>query len=148
MSIKLKDGCLQVPVDALFDGLSEAELMEVVDALSCIEKVIEHVTAQLLDGCTDLGSYGATSSGSVTPYTALDEARREIAVRSSEVAAREIADLKSSLIRAQEDANEYSEAYFRLYHAWDHTQKRIPDGPHFSPHRDKPRHIVVEAPNE
>lgn len=128
----------QIVIDLawLLDALSDDQKRELVDSLSCEEAVIADVSAQLLDGWTERDSCGRRSCGaSVEPTNALDKARRELASRSSDVAKKEIEELKRALAWANEMQERYSNAYFKAYHNWNNRAYRfcpeigdLPDG--------------------
>jgi hypothetical protein len=78
------------------------EKRELADALSCDTQVIEFVSQQIIDGMTELGSYGWTSPVSATPRSGLDRATREVAKCSGNVAKAEIERLERALKSAEE----------------------------------------------
>lgn len=113
----------------LLSALNEEQKRELVDSLACEDAIIADVSAQLLDGWTERGSHGAKScSADVEPTTPLDKARRELASRCGEIASREIEALKSTLAFTKACEDHYSDAYFKLYHAWPQgSESRRPD---------------------
>lgn len=104
----------------LLSALTDEQKRELVDSLACEESIIADVSAQLLYGWTERSSHGPRScGGDAEPSTALEKARRELAMRSSEIAREEIEDLKRALVWQKAMEEHYSSAYFRAYHAWD-----------------------------
>ncbi len=121
----------QIVIDLswLLSALNDEQKRELVDSLACEDAIISDISSQLLDGWTERASHGAKDCGAQPePRTPLDKARREIANRSGEVAANEIADLKSALCWSKACEDHYRDAYFKLYHAWpDDYAQRKPD---------------------
>ena len=113
MNIKFKDGNLQIDLHDLLDSVKEEDLNEFLETVSCNDKVIKHVTEQILEQWTENG-YSGASVGSISDegYYGLDKAWREVAKRSGEVAKREIERLEEALKRRNEEyfnlVNEYS----------------------------------------
>ena len=113
MEIKFKDGNLQIDLHDLLDNIREEDLSEFLESISCNNKVIKHVTDQIIDKWTEnvySGSSNITASAEV--YNGLDKAWREVAKRSGEVAKREIERLEEALKRRNQEyfdlVNEYS----------------------------------------
>jgi hypothetical protein len=113
MEIKFKDGNLQIDLHNLLDNIKEEDLNEFLESVSCNDKVIKHVTDQILDKWTENAYSGGTAcTASAEVYNGLDKAWREVAKRSGEVAKREIERLEAALKRRNEEyfnlVNEYS----------------------------------------
>ena len=113
MEIKFKDGNLQIDLHSLLDNIREEDLSEFLESISCNDKVIKHVTDQILDRWTEnVYSGSSNTSASAEVYFGLDKAWREVAKRSGEVAKREIERLEEALKRRNEEyynlVNEYS----------------------------------------
>lgn len=113
MTISYKDGKLQVDLHDLLDNVREEDLADFLESASCNDKVIKHVTDQILDKWTENGySGGAACAADADPRWGLDKAWREVAKRSGEVAKREIERLEEALKRRNEEyfnlVNEYS----------------------------------------
>lgn len=113
MNIKYKEGNLQIDLHDLLDNVREEDLSEFLESVSCNDKVIKHVTDQILDKWTENGySGGAAATAVADPKWGLDKAWREVAKRSGEVAKREIERLEEALNRRNEEyfslVNEYS----------------------------------------
>ena len=113
MNIKYKDGNLQLDLHDLLDNVREEDLSEFLESVSCNDKVIKHVTDQILGKWTENGySGGAACTADAAPVWGLDKAWREVAKRSGEVAKREIERLEEALKRRNEEyfnlVNEYS----------------------------------------
>lgn len=100
MKIDYADGKLSFDLGSFLDGLPPSGKKVLVESLACDDEIINHVAAQILDGCTESGYYGATcctAPAETQPGNALDHARRCIALRSSEVAEREIKRLQEAV---------------------------------------------------
>ena len=113
MEIKFKDGNLQIDLHSLLDNIREEDLSEFFESISCNDKVIKHVTDQILDRWTENGYSGSSNiTASAEVYLGLDKVWREVAKRSGEVAKREIERLEEALKRRNEEyfnlVNEYS----------------------------------------
>lgn len=113
MDIKYKEGNLQIDLHDLLDNVREEDLNEFLESVSCNDKVIKHVTDQILDKWTENGySGGAAATAVADPKWGLDKAWREVAKRSGEVAKREIERLEEALNRRDDEyfslVNEYS----------------------------------------
>ena len=145
MDITLSSGKLCIGLYELMDLMSADDKRKLADTLSCEDSIIEDVASQILDGWTEAGSHGAKGGGEPDPHYPLGKARREVALRAGDVARQEIEDLRRSLIWSKEREEEYRDAYFRLYHAWDHSQGRCPDGPPNAHNRERPAYVVVLA---
>ena len=97
----------------LLDSVKEEDLNEFLETVSCNDKVIKHVTDQILDRWTEnCYSGGAACTADADAKWGLDKAWREVAKRSGEVAKREIERLEEALKRRNEEyfnlVNEYS----------------------------------------
>lgn len=113
MNINYKDGKLQIDLHDLLDNVREEDLNEFLETVSCNDKVIKHVTDQILDKWTENYYSGGTAcTADAAPIWGLDKAWREVAKRSGEVAKREIERLEDALKRRNEEyfnlVNEYS----------------------------------------
>ena len=113
MKIKFKDGNLQIDLHSLLDNIREEDLSEFLESISCNDKVIKHVTDQILDRWTENCYRGGSSiDASAEAYEGIDKAWRQVAKRSGEVAKREIERLEEALKRRNEEyynlVNEYS----------------------------------------
>lgn len=98
MEIKYKDGTLQIDLHSFLDSLKQEDSSEFLESISCNDKVIKHVTDQILDKWTENYYYGSVSvTAGATAYSGLDWAWREVAKRSGEVAKREIERLEAAL---------------------------------------------------
>ena len=105
MTTKLEKGFLKIDLLDCLERLSLEEKKELIDTLSCGDDVIKNVVDQVLDGYTELGSHGSIAFAQATETFGLGWAKREIAKRSGEVAAKQIKALEESLERSQ--ANYY-----------------------------------------
>ena len=113
MNINYKDGKLQIDLHDLLDNVREEDLNEFLETVSCNDKVIKHVTDQILDKWTENCYSGGTAcTADADAKWGLDKAWREVAKRSGEVAKREIERLEDALKRRNEEyfnlVNEYS----------------------------------------
>ena len=101
--IKYKEGNLVIDLHALLDSVPKTDLEEFFESVSCNDRVIEHVTSQILDKWTSSG-HSAVVCATATDqnHNALDRAWREVAKRSGEVAKREIERLETALRRRNE----------------------------------------------
>lgn len=113
MNIKFKDGKLQIDLHDLLNNIKEEDLNEFLESVSCNDKVIKHVTDQIIDRWTENCYRGcAACTADADPKWELDKAWREVAKRSGEVAKREIKRLEEALKRRNEEyfnlVNEYS----------------------------------------
>ncbi len=116
MEAKIEGSRISISIVDMLSSLSFEDKLTVIDTLSCDDEVITHITAQLLDGCTEFGSYGGSCHGQVDPFTPLDRARRAIALRAGEVAKKEIEDLCSTLRWEKACAENYCNWGFKMYH--------------------------------
>ena len=116
MEAKINKGRISVNIVDMLCTLSLEDKRSIIDTLSCDDEILADVTAQLLDGWTEAGSYGGRIGGQVTPSTPLDKARRDIALRAGDVAKKEIEDLCNSLRWAKACEDRYSEWGFKMYH--------------------------------
>jgi hypothetical protein len=95
MNYKWVGGKLEIDprelIDFLIDGMNENDRSELFDALATNDYVVKQIAEQLLGGSTENGSEAATGIGWMG--TPLDNARLEVAKRSSEGAARVISRL-------------------------------------------------------
>lgn len=92
MNAELNAGKLTLDLFEILENMSGDELMALIDSVSCMDSVIENVSAQIIDGWTEMGSHGSKCYQAV-PFTALDKASRAIAGASSEIAKKEIEKL-------------------------------------------------------
>ena len=61
MNINYKDGKLQIDLHDLLDNVREEDLNEFLETVSCNDKVIKHVTDQILDRWTENCYSGGTA---------------------------------------------------------------------------------------
>jgi hypothetical protein len=115
MNIKIEKGLLNINVADLLDHLEPESKLYFVEALACDGDVIKYVTQQILDDCTENGFYGSTSvSAQANPQESLDFAKRDVARRSSEVAAKEIKRLEDALMHSEKVAQDLRTELFAL----------------------------------
>lgn len=115
MDAKLENGRVSFHLFELFELIPAEMKPELIETLSCDEEIIRHVTRQILDKWTEnLYSGSGACSAQPTPYCALDVARREIALRSGEVAKGEIEALTKSLASTEKEKQKYMDLYFEL----------------------------------
>jgi len=131
VTVKLEDGYVMIDVADLFQRLSVEQKTELAQHLACDEAVLGFVADQLLDGWTEAGWHGYKHTGDAEPTTALDKARRRIALGASETANKVIDELQRSIKNTDEDVERYRKWAFAMYHAWPthHVRERpeLPD---------------------
>jgi len=98
--------------------MSDEDRINAIEALSCFDAVIEHVTNQIMsiNGCTEDGSSGS-SLCSVEKYagggTPLDKARYAVAISASDAAASMIAVQADEITRLKWELDELNKAIAR-----------------------------------
>lgn len=98
MKLEYKDGKLCFDFYAAVSELPEAEKLQLADTLACDGEVVKFVTQQILDGWTEHGSYSSKFAVAIAePAGGLDWACRQVALRSGEVAKKEIERLQNAL---------------------------------------------------
>lgn len=119
MSIKYEKDELKISVSWLLDQLSEESKLELVERLACEESVIAHVASQIATGYTENCSSGSRGCGAeIEPHTALDKARRQLAMSANDVAKNELQAALNSLIHQKAWHDHYRDWAFSMYHAW------------------------------
>lgn len=127
------NGNLIIPLHAILDRLTPDEKNSLVDYLSCDEQILENVTSQIMTGWTDGGSHGSRGCGfDEVPHTALDKARRAVAMASESVAKEELKAAINTLRSQQAWHDHYRDWAFEMYHAWGKTSR--------PPERQSPTH--------
>lgn len=127
MNVTLKDGKLSIDIYELMDGLSEAELFQLADAVSIQDEVIKRVAQQILDGRTDDDSSGAED---VNPFglntSPLTAAKIRIAEESHILAKEQIERMRRHMAWREECHEETSRWAWQMYHAWpeEHIRRR------------------------
>ena len=111
--MKYEKGCAIIDIRCFIEELLRSADKEtqrdMLDSLSCLDPVIDHVVAQVIDGCTEFDSWGPTDYPSKSePRDAIDRARRHIASNANETAKAEIGRLEQAL-RVVEEAKEKAE---------------------------------------
>lgn len=101
MNARIKDGLIQINISDLFESMSEESKLTFLESLSCDSFVIKCVTDQILEGCTENGSFGFTGAAESDPKYGLDYARRRVALEVGGVAKKEIERLQESLKRKE-----------------------------------------------
>lgn len=124
--IELIDGKLSIDLYDFVDAMDDSAMENLIDYLSCEEKILKNVTDQLLNYFTDLGSRGLSGSASDVPSTALEVATRRIAKDASTIAKSEIERLEGAVEFMTKTKDEYMKNYFILYHAWPRDHKPMP----------------------
>ncbi len=94
--------------DALLNNLDQGQAGELIESMSCADAVIDHVMDQIFDGFTISGYHGSmTCGGSVyKPTGGLDAARERIANGASDLAEKEIGNLRTKLAQQQNEIND------------------------------------------
>lgn len=113
MELEIKDGKLIIdPIDLLseMDGEDKVQLIE---AISCESEIIQHVTDQIIHGCTESGWHGSTGFGA-EPSTPLDKAVRDITEASSDIAGKEISKMKRLVKSSKDSADRAWKEYHNL----------------------------------
>lgn len=118
MRVKVEAGNLVISIASCLDELEPEEKRKFVDSLACEEEIIADVTSQVLDGWTENGSHGLKGGAEVEPHTALEKAIREVALRASDVARKEIENLVRALRWEKAASDCYRDWGFSLYHKW------------------------------
>lgn len=117
LSLAISNGEIRFDIrdvfEAALDGMASDQRAEFLDSISCIDAVVENVASQILNGWTELSSHAARSFGA-EPTTVLSSITREIARRSGDVAAREIAELERIAASHEKRANDYMTRFFHL----------------------------------
>ena len=118
--VKYKEGNLIVDLHSLLDNVPKEDLEVFFESVSCNDRVIKHVTDQIISKWTENCYYGATCiDAPAEPCNGLDKAWREVAKRSGEVAKREIERLEEALKRRNEE-------YFNLVNQYANRNREIP----------------------
>ncbi len=137
------EGCrLSVNISDLLDNLSIGDKAALIDFLSCQDDIIKNVVDQVLHGCTESGSYGGTCF-SVEPFTALDKARREVALKAGDVAKREVEQAISAMKWSKASEDRYSKWAFEMYHNWG-QQSHCPSPPPHVSYDDVCQYEVIQ----
>ena len=105
-------------LEELCDQMDEVDLMALLESLSCMDKIIKNVTDQLIDGCTDNGSWGSSGNSPESPTTPLDIAKRRIAISANAVADGEIYRLVQALKWEKKHHEEITRWAWAMFHAW------------------------------
>lgn len=111
----IKDNKIITEIDIydLLDELSLKEKKELILHLSCEDEVIQNVADQLIHGCTETGWHGGVAN-SEPPSTPLDNAVREISVNASDIAKKEIENLKRKIKSLEERKDKGWDEYHKL----------------------------------
>lgn len=94
------------------DNIPEKETLELIESLSCNDKVIEHVINQIFDGWTENGCSGGERSGNTYPTTALEKARERVSKEANWLCRKEVKRLQ----RVCESKDKLSDAGWDAYH--------------------------------
>lgn len=103
------DGIFSFDFAALMDDLKPEDKLRLAESLACESAIITHVTAQILDGWTENCCHGpkcCTAPDDPAQCHGLDWAVRQVAKRSGEVAAKEIARLEDALKHKEKELRE------------------------------------------
>lgn len=98
----------------LVELMSEDDKVEFMQSLSCHDSVINYVAQQIINGCTDDGFHGGVTSVSANPSTPLQNAQREVAKNSGDIARKEIESLEKALNNAVKSSDEWQDKYYEL----------------------------------
>ena len=88
------------PYDIIHDLLSTEQRQDLIESMSCHNDIIKAVMEQVLDGYTENGFCGQTSSHINTP---IQEARKRIAKESDEAIRRTIEGLEARIKTLEKD---------------------------------------------
>ncbi len=124
MKVTLKDGKLSIDIHELMDGLSEAELIDLAESLSLQNEIIKRVMQQVMDGCTEDGSYGSMGSNPFAANSPLAAAKLRIAEESHILAKEQIERMRRHMAWREECHKETSDWAWRMYHEWPHSEIR------------------------
>lgn len=114
--VRIDGGRLSINIIDMINHLTIEEKRSIIDTLSCDDEVIADVMAQVLDGWTEAGSHGGRIGGQSDPSTPLDKARREIALKASDIAKKEIDELCNTLRWNKADLDRTSKWAWGMYH--------------------------------
>lgn len=120
MKTTYSNSCLNIHLGALLDTLDDEARSIIIEHLSCERDVIKGVIEQVLDGWTEAGWHGATSSAvpNPLPSSGLDWARREVARRAGDAAAKEIERLETALAHALTEVQRYRDLAYPAPRHW------------------------------
>lgn len=124
MNTKYKDGKIEFDFNDLLDRMDTEGKLAMIENLACENDIIDHVTAQIIDGWTENGSYGSIScTASENPYFGLDKAWRDVSRKADVVAQREISRLEKALKYKGESLQEANESNAQLRAALDQYRR-------------------------
>lgn len=101
MKIKLKGNDLCIDAQEMMETILR-EHPELVESVSCDDRVIDFVAQQIMGKWTENGYHGSTGEAHSIQYGGLDKAWRDVARASGDVAKREIERLEAALARSDE----------------------------------------------
>ena len=113
MDAKLINGHIAVNVADLIDNLNDEDKVHIIELLSCDEKIIENVAAQIVDGWTEAGYHSGITYGPM-PYTPLDKARRLVAKSAPDLRDKAIERLEGIAVAAEAKASKLQDEVFEL----------------------------------
>ena len=116
MKVEILDGKLAVDLYDVLAGLSTDDKLALAERLGCEDDVIKAVADQIMDGWTEHGSHAADDSNDSDPHYPLGKARRELALRANEVAARQVQTMADTLRRHHAYHKQRDEWAWRMYH--------------------------------
>lgn len=115
MTAKLTNGSIEIDICDLLDSLNDESKLKFIESLACDSAVVKHVADQIITGWTESGySSGRFCTASPDPAYGLDWAVRQVALRSGEVAEKEIHRLQEALARKDKEINELYEENRRI----------------------------------
>lgn len=92
-------------VESVYRSADAEQQREIADSLACIDPVIDFVVEQIVEGWTELSSQAARDFPAKSePATALDRARRFVALHAGDVAAEEAGRLQQALALVEKRA--------------------------------------------
>lgn len=102
MKIKYDKGELRIDFWDMVSEMTDAEKLQLAEAVACDDVVIKFVTQQILDGWTENGNFaGKFATAIADPGYGLDWACRQVALRADEVSRKEIERLQDALRTAE-----------------------------------------------
>ena len=99
----------------LIELISDDDMVHFMQSLSCNEVVFQHVSDQIIHGCTDDG-YHSSICGSTIPSTALDLAVRAVSKSADDLSKKTIEELERKLIDQEAQTKEIRDRYYDLYY--------------------------------
>ena len=146
MLAKLNDnGKIEIDVGELLDGLTTEQKRELATALAVQDDIIAEVAAQIMEGWTSDGSHAARDEDKADPHYPLGKAIRAVALRSGDVAKRQIESLCRSMRHAEAYHATIYEWAWKMYHAMNDANMRPPEKADISTVDDGEYAVVLKS---